>query len=184
MSTLGLLQTLLSHKAWANAELLGAVEKLDDVQHHDARHTAVRRLQHCHVVDQIFAAHLVGAAHGFSGDNLPQTPSPQELRTAVTALDRWYIAYVEGLAPQSLREPIPFTFTDGEKGFMTREEMLIHVATHSGYHRGEVGHLLARCSITPPWDTLAVYLHSTQPSRRRQDPLLLRPAKNPACASP
>lgn len=184
MSTVCLLQTLLGHKAWATAELLDAVEKLDDVQQHDARHTALRRIQHCHVVDQIFAAHLVGAAHKFSDDNLPTTSSPQELRTAMTALDRWYLAYVEGLTQQSLRQSISFTFTDGERGLMSREEMLIHVATHSSYHRGEVGQLLAQCSISPPWDTLAVYLHSTQPLRRLQKQPSLTPSRNPACASP
>ncbi len=51
---------------------------------------------------------------------------------------------------------------------MTREEMLTHVALHGGYHRCEVGSVLWRLSITPPWDTFAVYLHQVEPVRRQQ----------------
>jgi uncharacterized damage-inducible protein DinB len=61
-----------------------------------------------------------------------------------------------------------FNFTDGDKGYMTREEMLTHVALHGGYHRGEVGRILWQLSITPPWDTFAVYLHQADPARRLQ----------------
>lgn len=60
------------------------------------------------------------------------------------------------------------TFTDGDKGYMTLEEMLTHVALYGGYHPGEVGRILWQLSITPPWDTFAVYLHHTEPERRRQ----------------
>jgi uncharacterized damage-inducible protein DinB len=55
---------------------------------------------------------------------------------------------------------------------MTREEMLTHVVTHGGYHRGEVGRILVQVSngseqgIKLPWDTYAVHLHATEPSRR------------------
>lgn len=61
---------------------------------------------------------------------------------------------------------------DGDNGYMTREEMLTHVVTHGGYHRGEVGRILVQVSngseqgIKLPWDTYAVHLHTTEPSRR------------------
>jgi uncharacterized damage-inducible protein DinB len=85
---------------------------------------------------------------------------------AMAASDRWYLDYLETVTPELLSEAVPFLFTDGDKGCMSREEMLAHVVTHGGYHRGEVGRILAQLSISPPWDTLAVYLHSTDPSRR------------------
>jgi len=44
--------------------------------------------------------------------------------------------------------------------------MLTHVVTHAGYHRGEVGQIMKQLSIELPWDTFAVYLHRTEPSRR------------------
>lgn len=166
MSALALLRTLFNYRAWANDELLERMEGFDPERHKDARHAAIRLVNHCHVVDQIFAAHLTGAKHGFSADNTADTPALTDLRAAVAALDRWYLEYLETLTPALLSESLPFVFTDGDKGYMTREEMLTHVVTHGGYHRGEAGRIMAQVSINPPWDTFAVYLHRTEPSRR------------------
>jgi uncharacterized damage-inducible protein DinB len=88
----------------------------------------------------------------------------------VAALDRWYLGYLETATPELLSESVPFTFTDGDKGCMSREEMLAHVVTHGGYHRGEVGRIMAQHSVGLPWDTFAVYLHRTEPSRRLRTP--------------
>jgi uncharacterized damage-inducible protein DinB len=172
MSALALLRTLFSYRAWANDELLEKMESLDPVLHGEERHTALRLINHNHVVDQIFAAHLVGAKHGFLADNTPETPALEDLRAAVAASDRWYLEYLEAATPELLSESVPFVFTDGDKGCMSREEMLAHVVTHGGYHRGEVGRIMAQLSVSPPWDTFAVYLHRTEPSRRlkRQGP--------------
>ena len=67
-----------------------------------------------------------------------------------------------------MRRQIAFTFTDGGRGAMTREEMLFHVVTHDGYHRGEVGRMLKQIQSPLPWDTFAVFLHQDQPERRGQ----------------
>ena len=166
MSSLPLLRTLFHYRSWANDELLEKMKDLDPELQRDARHAAIRLVNHFHVVDQIFAAHLAGTTHGFADDNTPETPALEDLRASVAALDRWYADYLETLTPALLSEPLPFTFTDGDKGCMTREEMLAHVVTHSGYHRGEAGRVLAQVSVKPPRDTLAVYLHRTEPSRR------------------
>jgi hypothetical protein len=60
-------------------------------------------------------------------------------RSAVRWTDRWYLEYVPRLSADELAEPIEFAFTDGAQGRMSREEMLAHVITHGGYHRGDVG---------------------------------------------
>ncbi len=82
--------------------------------------------------------------------------------------DKWYVDYTSRATYPILAERVAFTFTDSDKGHMSREEMLTHVALHAGYHRGEVGRLLWQLSITPPWDTFAVYLHQADPHRRQQ----------------
>ncbi|RVC60545.1 hypothetical protein EN766_38785, partial [Mesorhizobium sp. M2A.F.Ca.ET.046.02.1.1] len=43
-----------------------------------------------------------------------------------------------------------------------------HVVLHGGYHRGEVGRMLAGIAVSPPWDTYAVHLHRVEPARRLQ----------------
>lgn len=167
MSELSLLHTLFSYQAWATEELLDSIGDLDPVRYGKERHASIRLMNHSLVVGRIFAAHLTGQNHGFTADNTPDTPSLSELRTAVTASDQWYLEYLATVSPDLLSEALPFAFTDGDRGCMSRQEMLLHVVTHGGYHRGEIGRLLAQLSITPPWDTLAVHLHRTEPSRRQ-----------------
>lgn len=168
MGALILLRSLFAYQAWANDELLEKIASLDRHVHNEERHTAIRLINHSHVVARIFSAHLVGASHGYSADNTVDTPALAELRAAVAASDRWYLDYLEIVSPEQLSELVPFVFTDGDKGSMSRQEMLMHVALHGGYHRGEIGRILAQLSITPPWDTFAVHLHQAELSRRLQ----------------
>ena len=66
------------------------------------------------------------------------------MRVAVAELDAWYVNYVATLPSARLGESLSFRFTDGQNGTMTREEMLAHVVTHGGHHRGAVGRIMAQ----------------------------------------
>lgn len=169
MSSLALLRTLFRYRAWANAEFLEKMQGLDPDLHAQDRRDALRLMNHNLVVDRIFAAHLVGAAHGYTADNPTQAPSLAELRAVVAASDQWYLNYLDGLTPDQLSESRSFVFTDGDCGRMSREEMLTHVVVHSGYHRGEIGRIMSPLAIDMPWDTFAVFLHRSEPSRRLSD---------------
>lgn len=168
MSTSTLLLSLFKYKAWANKELFAELEKLDPVTRQAERHAAIRVLNHIYVVDRIFAAHLSGQAHAYTATNTQETPTFEELRVAVDESDRWYVECVENLPPELLSADIPFTFTDGASGRMSREEMFAHVATHGGYHRGAVGRTMVQASVAPPRDTFTVYLHKSEPERRER----------------
>ena len=165
---IALLYKLYGYHAWANYDLLEKLGTLEQEQHKAELHTALRLINHYYVVARIFAAHLGSVQHDYTSDNTDETPSLGELRAAVKSSDQWYLDYIHSVSPENLSEAIPFTFTDGDKGYMTREEMLTHVALHGGYHRGEIGRILWQLSVTPPWDTFAVYLHQTEPARRQQ----------------
>ncbi|HEV7317685.1 MAG TPA: DinB family protein [Ensifer sp.] len=164
----GLLRKLFEYQAWANSELFDTLLTLDPKANEGELVTGLRLMNHAHVVARIFAGHLCGARHGYRSDNTADTPSLDELRAAVASSDRWYVDYLGKVSPAELSATIAFTFTDGDKGAMSREEMLMHVALHGGYHRGEVGRIVWRLGITPPWDTFAVHLHQAEPARRLQ----------------
>ncbi|TPP06497.1 DinB family protein [Rhizobium glycinendophyticum] len=166
MSTM--LQSLYEYQAWANVDLFDKLESLDHEHNKSELQSALRLISHNYVVSQIFAGHLQGIPHGYGSDNLEITPPLTDLRASVTSADQWYLDYIRSASRPALSEAVAFTFTDGDKGFMTREEMLTHVVLHGGYHRGEVGRILSQRSITPPWDTFAVYLHHTDADRRMQ----------------
>jgi uncharacterized damage-inducible protein DinB len=161
-----MLQMLVRYSAWANQELFDKLDALDAVQWEAELLIARRLIGHLHVVSRIFAGHLQGETHGFTSTNFETALPLGQFREAVAATDQWYIDYVDALSAEARIEPVAFTFTDGDRGSMTREEMLVHVSLHAGYHRGEIGRLLTQASVTPPWDTLAVYLHQNEPARR------------------
>jgi uncharacterized damage-inducible protein DinB len=165
MSSLPLLREMFRYNAWANAEFFAKLEMLGP-DHGEERHVAIRQLNHCLVVNKIFAAHLTGRPHGYAADNTPETPGLSELRAAAAATDRWYLDYLQSVSEADLAEPIAFAFTDGDRGCMSRQEMLTHAAIHGAYHRGEVGRILRQISAPLPWDTFAVFLHQTEPGRR------------------
>lgn len=162
------LQSLFAQKSWANNELFNALAAVDAAQHPAALHTAIRTLNHIHVVDRIFRAHLMGEPHGYTATNTEATPELGELQFAAAETDAWFEAYVATVSEAELAERIGFRFTDGDAGTMSREEMLLHVITHGAYHRGNVGQVMKSLSIAPPRDLLTKFLHLREPERRQQ----------------
>jgi uncharacterized damage-inducible protein DinB len=166
--TTSTLQSLFRYKAWANDELLTLLGSIDAAAHPTVVHTALRVLNHAHVVDRIFKGHLLGVAHGYTATNTQDTPALQALAAAVREVDGWYIDYVGSLGGAPLHEQIRFAFTDGDAGLMTREEILLHVITHGGYHRGQAGQVMRSAAVAAPRDLYTRYLHASEPERRQQ----------------
>jgi uncharacterized damage-inducible protein DinB len=166
MSTATLLHQLFKQKAWINRETFDQMLKFDPLAQQAERHSAIRILNHVYVVDRIFAAHLSGEMHAYTATNTAEMPTLETLRDAVLASDQWYVDYTAKLSDAQLAENIAFTFTDGDKGRMSREEILAHVATHGSYHRGAAGRVMVQSSLTPPPDSLTTFLHKFEPERR------------------
>jgi uncharacterized damage-inducible protein DinB len=162
------LSTLLRYQTWANGAFFDKLEGLDPVRHQTELHQTMRLMNHAYVVAEIFAAHLSGNTHAYKSDNTDETPVLADLRAKVAASDQWYLGYTRRVTSAQLAENIAFSFTDGDKGYMSLEEMITHVVLHGGYHRGEVGRILTQLSVETPWDTFAVFLHRDEPTRRRQ----------------
>ena len=153
-----LFQNLMRYKAWANDEILKALDAIDSGKYGTLRHRAIRVLNHTHVVDCIFAAHLLGSKHEYSATNTVETPTLDGLGGATRERDKWYIDYVDALPQSQYGELISFRFTDGDAGRMTREEILAHIVNHGAYHRGQVGRLLEEASASVPRDLFTGYL--------------------------
>jgi uncharacterized damage-inducible protein DinB len=167
MSSASLLISLFQYKAWANQELFVELRRLDPLTQQAELHAALRVLNHIYVVDRIFVANLQGQAHGYSATNTAETPTLDQLQQAVQATDAWYLDYMAGLSAEQLSERIAFSFVDGDAGCMSREEMLAHIVTHGGYHRGAVGRIMAQLDIAPPRDIYTKFLHQAEPERRQ-----------------
>lgn len=159
------LKSLFAYKAWANDELFALLSTLSSGQANQL-HASVRTLNHVYVVDRLFRARLAGEPEPFSATNTKETPALAHLRREVEATDAWYVKYVSTLGEPALAEVLDFTFADGDRGRMSREEILLHVITHGGYHRGNVGQVLKFISVAPPHDLYTKFLHQSEPTRR------------------
>jgi uncharacterized damage-inducible protein DinB len=168
MTAQTLLTSLLHAKASITDELLHALAILERDAPPAALPAALRVLHHAHRVDLIFAAHLDRRPHAFTASWSDAAVPLQTLSADMRDTARWYVERTAHLTPEDLEERIPFTFTDGAKGLMSRAEMLAHVITHSAYHRGEVGRLLPEIEAVAMRDVFAGYLHRADPARRRR----------------
>ena len=162
-----ILVSLFEYKAWANTELHAALAQFDAQQHPNEFRAMLHILDHVNVVDRIFQDHLMGTAtQHFKATHSEQTPGLPALREIVSATDDWYLQFVSGISADRLKQRVHFTFVDGDRGAMSCEEMLLHVITHAGYHRGSVGQMLEDKGLDSPPDSLTKFLHRHEPERR------------------
>lgn len=162
-----ILVSLFEYKAWANTELHTALANFDAQQHPGRFRAMLHALDHANVVDRIFQGHLTGSpTQRFQATHSEPTPSLPALREIVKSTDDWYLQFVTSVSAERLKHRVHFTFTDGDKGAMSCEEILLHVITHSGYHRGSIGQMLEDLGTDSPPDSLTKYLHRHEPERR------------------
>lgn len=159
-------RTLTRYNAWANERIFAAVAALPEGEAVKPRRSVfknmVHTLNHSYVIDRIFQAHLEGRAHGYSARNTEGHPPLAELWQAQRELDRWYIQTYDEIPASGLVEKIAFTFVGGGEGVMTREEILLHVVSHTSYHRGFVAQMFFDVPARPPVTDLTVYLRDFQ----------------------
>jgi len=153
---------LARYNHWANKLIFDAVAELPQGEATKERQSLfknmVHTLNHNTVIDLIWQAHLEGREHGFAARNTPEPPPLEELWRQQQAIDAWYIAWSDKLSEAGLGEKVPFTLIGGNKGVMTRAEILLHVVNHTSYHRGFVADLFYQVPARPPTTDLPVYL--------------------------
>jgi uncharacterized damage-inducible protein DinB len=80
-------------------------------------------------------------------------------------VSQWYIDWSHRQSQASLDEAVNFTFIGGEKGSMSRGDMLLHVVNHATYHRGWVAEMFFQVPAKNPTTDLPVFLkRGEQPS--------------------
>jgi uncharacterized damage-inducible protein DinB len=152
---------LARYNAWANRLIFDAVAALPQGEALKPRTTLfknmVHTLNHNYVIDLIWQAHLEGREHGFSARNTAAPPPLEKLWEAQQAVDRWYLDWSERQSDAALAEEVGFTLIGGNRGAMTRGEILLHVVNHTTYHRGFVADLFYQVPAQPPTTDLPVF---------------------------
>jgi len=151
------LRKLTRYNAWANRMMFDAVDALPPGEALKERKSLFRNmvhtLNHCYVVGLIWQAHLEGREHGFTARNTPDHPPLGELRGKQAALDAWF----EAQCTKPLDGMIPFVLIGGNRGEMTRAEIVLHVVNHNTYHRGFVAEMFYEVPARPPATDLPVF---------------------------
>lgn len=125
----------------------------------------VHTLNHNYVIDVIWRCHLEGRPHGYTARNTPEHPPLAQLRVLQASIDRWYVGWADALSDGALREAVSFTLIGGNRGVMTRGQILLHVVNHTTYHRGFVADLFCQVPAQPPLTDLTVYLREVDENR-------------------
>ena len=162
-----LLLALLEYKSWADQELMHCLCENQNRLEPQMLKKSVRLMNHIHVVDCIFAAHLSGQKHGFDSTNTEATPDPETLTWAMQETNQALLEHLQNSLESAANSRIDFQFTDGDSGSMNPTEMLLHVGVHSTYHRGQVSQMLKDAGIAPPRELLTRKLHTQEPDRRK-----------------
>lgn len=154
------LQLLVTHTAWANRQMFGALGAVDSFASRPGANLIVRALDHIHVVRCIFQAHLQGVAHGYQSTQRAVLPSLEQLDREFETLDHWYVDTSASLRPDELARPRDVRFTDGKVVTMTAATMILHVVTHTIHHRGNVDAVMYQTGMPRPRDGFPEFLVS------------------------
>ncbi len=156
---------LARYNAWANRLIFDAVAALPADEAVKERATLFRNmvhtLNHNYVIDRIWQAHLEGRDHGYDARNTKDHPPLPDLWRAQQEVDQWYIGWSDAVTEASLEEKVSYTLIGGNRGAMTRGEILLHVINHTTYHRGFVADLFYQVPARPPTTDLPVYFRES-----------------------
>lgn len=156
------LVTLTRYKAWADDRLFTALEGVPKEELTAQRPTIMGTLlcaiNHTYAMDLVWQAHLENREHGFTTRRPELFDNVTELGKAQREIDDWYIEYAGALDPAAGDSVVDFEFIDGGDGSMTRNEILLHVVTHSNYHRGHVTDMMRQIPVRPPVTDMPVYI--------------------------
>src|SRR4029453_6957791 len=165
---------LIRYKRWADGGLYQGVEgHLHRVGDFD-KGGLLQVLDHMHAGDRIFQHHLRGKRSGYERPRSGEPMSFAVLAEQVRELDDWYVDYVGALPEDRIDETIDFAFPNGGPARMRRGDMLLHVALHGTYHRGNAGILLQKNGVAPNDDRLTDFLGGGLGRRRASPPASLR----------
>jgi uncharacterized damage-inducible protein DinB len=162
MTTTHTIQMLTRYNAWANKAIFEAVAALPGDEATKKRPTLLKNmvntLNHLHVVDLIWQAHIEGRDHLIPALNTVLYPDLTELWLAQQAIDAWYISWGDMLSETDADEPVRFTLIGGKQGELRRSDIVLHVVNHTSYHRGFVADLFYQVPARPPLTDLPVFL--------------------------
>jgi uncharacterized damage-inducible protein DinB len=160
---------LTRHILWSDQLMYDCLAGLPPEETTRQRPTLFRNMlhtmNHIRVINHIWQCHLIGVQHPYSARNTPDHPPLPELKALHLELDQWYVDWFDGLDEQGLGQAVEFVLIGGQRGHMSRMQILQHFAMHTHYHRGYVADMIYQVQgQRPPVMDLPVFYRETRPN--------------------
>jgi uncharacterized damage-inducible protein DinB len=160
MDAVDLIRRLHQHRVWVNEKLLAAAALLDDAQlrrpYPIGQGSVWKTLLHLFAAEYVWLEALLGNEDPVAPGDLPgRLPGNQQGEGGVTDLEdlrgRWadlkgrWDAYLAGLTPEALDEPVYKVSTSSGRGRRLgtrRADVLLHLCTHAQYTTAQAVNML------------------------------------------
>jgi uncharacterized damage-inducible protein DinB len=160
------IKTLYAYNRWANRRMLAAARAVAAA---DRR----RSVGASHVTLEGILAHILWAEwlwlQRWQGDSPMHPFRGQEygdldgIAAQWAEVERGQDAWLDALTDAKLRERVSYENFAGERWTYSLEEMMLHLANHSTYHRGQVVTALRHLGQQPPATDFLVFLDERGP---------------------
>lgn len=137
------LRRQFAYNLWANQETLKAIRAAGD----DNRRS-VQLMSHVLAAERVWLERLRQ-----SPQSIPVWPEPDLARCdrEATELGRLWLEYLGEVAKQDVSTTISYKNTKGELWTSAIVDVLLHVVTHSAYHRGQIASHMRASGQTPAY---------------------------------
>lgn len=153
-----ILQDLLAHGAWADAEHWRALDVQPGAL---ADRAACERLHHIHLVQRAFLSLAKGEAPRIT--SLTDYPTMAALKDAVVSTHQQLASVLAEITPARLAEVIQVPWFKDPPCHLTVGQALHQAAMHSHYHRGQNATRLRELGGKPPLTDLIVWYWKGRP---------------------
>jgi uncharacterized damage-inducible protein DinB len=147
------LHRLFADDAWANREVLAALSAAGA-----PTSRSVKLLAHILSAENIWFERPQSRTQ-----SLPVWPdfSPQQCQALQAKLADEWANYLRDLTEAALNRSITYKNSKGESWDSRVEDVLMHVITHSAYHRGQIATDFRAAGLTPPYTD---FIHAVRQS--------------------
>jgi len=137
------IRNLFSYDDWANREILGSLQALSTPPER-----SVKLLAHILSAERLWLERLL-----VQKQTLPVWPlsTLAQCKLEVDQLPGLWKNYLTALGEAGLARSLTYKNTKGESFSSQKQDILLHVVTHSAYHRGQIAADMRAAGFTPPY---------------------------------
>ena len=134
---------LFSYDDWANREVLTSLEALDAPPER-----SLKLLGHIVSAERLWLQRLLA-----QGQSLPVWPffTVEQCKLQVDELSGLWKSYLTSLGEAGLSHSLTYKNTKGESFTSQKQDILLHVITHSAYHRGQIAADMRAAGFNPAY---------------------------------